>query len=36
MLLVDSGVEKAINLALKYHKGVKRKGDNFAYIIHIL
>ncbi len=36
MILVSPIIENALNLALKYHSGVKRKGDGLPYLIHIL
>lgn len=36
MLLLDPIIERALELALKYHSGVKRKADGLPYIIHIL
>lgn len=36
MLLISPLIENALNLALKYHAGVKRKGDGLPYLIHIL
>ena len=36
MLSLNSMVRKALQLALKYHAGVKRKADGLPYIIHIL